>query len=409
MLVGGPSALWPQVIDEYQRRYPSQPAVWETGANITPGQVDLVFAYYPTSEELRGSQPLSSTHWLGFPTEFAAAAWKQPIDQSASARASAYLDEGGVENGVRLLAYLYSLVHSGAAAAEPPVKRPQVGIYHPDAPDVFPDYESYQDWWQRTAAASRVKVEGNPRVVAVSFFSTWLRGRDVATIDTFIRQLETHGFLPVAAFGYPLDTLTPLLQSQGVVQPEIVIALNATLSSPKDADTYASWGVPVLNGMVTRESAEQWRANQKGLPADRIAAHLSLPERSGLIAPTLVATTETAANGTKSTAPFLPGIEALIARVQRMLALQSKPNADKRVALIYYDNPAGKGNIGASYLQVFPSLRNMLAALAGDGYRVPEPLPDEAMLRRLLEANGRNVELWAEGETQRMAGLSGIS
>jgi cobaltochelatase CobN len=85
------------------------------------------------------------------------------------------------------------------------------------------------------------------------------------------------------------------------------------------------------------------------------------------------------------------------------------PNSRKRVAVIYYDNPAGKGNIGASYLQVFPSLRNILAGLARDGYDIPEPLPDETRLRHLLEANGRNVELWAEGETQRMAAVSGIA
>ena len=68
-------------------------------------------------------------------------------------------------------------------------------------------------------------------------------------------------------------------------------------------------------------------------------------------------------------APFAPGIDALLDRAQRMVALQTTANAEKRVALIYYDNPAGKGNIGASYLQVFPSLRNILAGLAGDGMR----------------------------------------
>ncbi len=50
----------------------------------------------------------------------------------------------------------------------------------------------------------------------------------------------------MAVFGYPLEKLTPLLQSQGVVQAQIVIALNATLSSPKDAAIYDGWGVPVL-------------------------------------------------------------------------------------------------------------------------------------------------------------------
>lgn len=409
VVIGGPNLLWPQIISEYQRRHPSQSAVWDIGPKGKSGQADLIFAYYPTPDELKGAIPLAAQHRLGFPVEFVAAAWKAPIDQQASARASAYLDEGGIENGVRLLAYLFSLVRPGAAAVEPPVKGAQSGIYHPDAGDIFHDYESYRQWWLKAKGASLSSTGISPPVVAVSFFSTWLRGRDLAVIDTVIRRLEAQGCLPIAAFGYPLETQTPLLQSGGLFLPAILIALNATLSSPKDPEVYRSWGVPVLNGMVTRESAEQWRANSKGLPADRMAAHLSLPERAGLIAPTLVATTETAAHGIKTTAPFMPGIDALLDRAQRMLALRSKPNADKRIAVFYYNNPAGKGNIGASYLQVFPSLRNILAGLASEGYEIPEPLPDETVLRRLLEANGRNVELWAEGEKQRMAGVSGVA
>jgi cobaltochelatase CobN len=365
-----------------------------------------VFAYYPTQEQLAPTRARTAKRWLGFPTEFVASVWKREIEQDASARGAAYLDEGGVENGVRLLMYLFSLVRSGAVVAEAPIKGPQVGIYHPGADDIFPDYDSYRRWWESTEAGKHASGTSVP-VVAVSFLSTSLRARDLAVVDAVIHQLEKRGCLPLAVFGYPLDKVTPLLQSQGAMQPQVVLALNATVSAPRDAGIYDEWGVPVLNGLVTRESAEQWRANPKGLPSDRVAAHLSLPERSGLIAATLVATTETAANGTKASMPFVPGIDALLDRVQRMLVLRTKPNAEKRIALIYYDNPAGKGNIGASYLQVFPSLRNILAGLAADGYQIPEPVPDELALRRLLEANGRNVELWAEGETQRMSRVSG--
>jgi cobaltochelatase CobN len=408
VLVGGPSLLWPQVIREYERRYPSQPASWVVDANGDANQPDLVFAYFPTREQLRPTLMLPAKRWLGFPAEFVAAAWKRSVEQDASAKAAAYLDEGGVENGVRLLVYLFSLMRPGAAVAEPPAKSPQVGIYHPDAGEVFLDYDSYRRWWQDTDAGTRTSADHAPPVVAVSFLSSSLRGHDLAVVDAVVRRLEARGVVPLAVFGYPLDALTPLLQSQGVMQAQIVVALNATVSAPRDAAIYDGWGIPVLNGLVTRESAEQWRASAKGLPADRVAAHLSLPERSGLIEPTLAGTTETAANGTKSLAPFAPGIDAALDRAQRMLALRATPNGEKRVALIYYNNPAGKGNIGASYLQVFPSLRNILAGLAGDGYVIPEPLPDETELRRLLEANGRNLELWAEGETQRMAAVTAM-
>lgn len=407
-LVGGPNLLWGQITREYEQRYPTQRATWIINASGDAVPPDLVFAYYPTQEQLRPTLAWSTPRQLGFPVGFVSAAWKRDVEQDASARASAYLDEGGVENGVRLLVYLFSLVRPGAAAAEPPIAGPQAGIYHPESGGVFVDYDSYRRWWDGTDAGARAGSRDPRPVVALSFFSTSLRGRDLALVDAIVRTLEARGCVPLAVFGYPLDTVTPLLQSQGVIQAQAVIALNATLSSPKDAEIYDAWGVPVLNGLVTRESAEQWRANAKGLPSERVAAHLSWPERSGLIEPTLVGTTETAANGIKTTAPFVAGIDALIDRAEKIVALRSTPNAAKRVALIYYDNPAGKGNIGASYLQVFPSLRNILAALSADGYTVPQPLPDEADVRRMLEANGRNLELWAEGEKQRMAAVDAM-
>jgi cobaltochelatase CobN len=366
--------------------------------------LDLIFGYYPTPQELQDSLPLSAKRWLGIPAEPLEDAWKRAIDRDASSRASAYLDEGGVENGVRLLQYLYSLVRSSQPPAEPPVKGPQSGIYHPEHGEVFSDYASYSRWWKSLRGR-----EDLPPAVAIPFFSSWLRGRDLAAIDAMIRRLESAGLLPIAVFGYPLGKLTPLLRDSGQFQPSLVISLSATLSSPKDAEIYQSWGVPALNGLVTRESEAQWKANAKGLPADRMAAHLSFPERSGLIEATLAATTETSANGTKSTQPLMEGIAALSNRARRLLALQTKPNTAKRVALIYYNNPPGKGNIGASYLQVFPSLRNILAGLAAEGYRIPEPLPNETALRRLIEANGRNLELWAEGEKQRIASMAGGS
>jgi hypothetical protein len=69
-------------IREYERRYPSQTAVWQVGANNDSGQPDLVFAYYPTPDELKGSVSPGATHALGFPTEFVAATWKQPVDRA---------------------------------------------------------------------------------------------------------------------------------------------------------------------------------------------------------------------------------------------------------------------------------------------------------------------------------------
>jgi len=95
VLVGGPNLLWPQVIREYERRYPSQPATCVIDANRDAthdaDQPDLMFAYYPTQEQLKPTLTLSAKHWLGFPTEFVGATWKRSVEQDASAKAAAYI------------------------------------------------------------------------------------------------------------------------------------------------------------------------------------------------------------------------------------------------------------------------------------------------------------------------------
>ena len=47
-----------------------------------------------------------------------------------------------------------------------------------------------------------------------------------------------------------------------------------------------------------------------------------------------------------------------------------KANRDKRVAIVFYNYPAGKANIGASYLNVAESIANILQRLKQEGYDV---------------------------------------
>lgn len=151
-IVGGPQPLWPEVLVEFQHRHPTLAVTWEFRVPSEAHNVDLVFAYYPTPEELRGSQLLTANRHLGFPVELA---WNQPVDAEASGRAAAYLDEGGVENGVRLLLYFYSLVRPGAPLAEKPMSGPRSGIYHPDAPELFSSYAAIATGGARNTRAGQ--------------------------------------------------------------------------------------------------------------------------------------------------------------------------------------------------------------------------------------------------------------
>ena len=83
--------------------------------------------------------------------------------------------------------------------------------------------------------------------------------------------------------------------------------------------------------------------------------------------------------------------ESVPARLMAAAQAGAKANADKRVAVIYYNHPPGRQNIGADNLDVPASLFDLLHALKAAGYTVGElPASPEALLDRIM-AHGVNL------------------
>lgn len=152
-------------------------------------------------------------------------------------------------------------------------------------------------------------------------------------------------------------------------------------------------GVPVLKALrITERNATQWRLSPDGLPPETVQYRVALPELQGTGQPIVVAVAGKAetdrATGLEIKRPQLVAAEAgrLIARALRWQRLAELPNRDKRVALIYYNHPPGRQNIGADNLNVPASLFDMLQALKAAGYRTGElPATPEALLDRIMQ------------------------
>ena len=157
----------------------------------------------------------------------------------------------------------------------------------------------------------------------------------------------------------------------------------------------------VIDLMTSRDSYETWSKSAFGITPERLSTQVALPEIAGATEPIVAGTTEKAAGvAGPVTKPIRERIEMAVSRGARWLALQDKPNAEKRIGLLYFNNPPGKGNIGASYLNVFPTLVAVLARLRESGYQTGGQLPTEKELESLLEISGRNIEVWAPGELE---------
>jgi len=312
-----------------------------------------------------------------------------------------YWTYGGAENIARCLAFLY--VRLGGRqdiVVEPPEPTATVGIYHPRAPSVFLSLDAYLEWHRRLRT-----VPANAPVVGVLFYHTHLKSRDTGHIDALIAAIEQHGMIPLAVFGWPPPVAEPFLTRDGRCVAEGIFALNLGFARPADQEFFNRLNVHVINLMTTRQSRQQWLEAPQGLRSDQLGLQVAAPERAGATEPITFAATERSTDGASQfSLPIAERVQAAVRRMARWIALRRKPNAEKRVAILYYNNPPGRGNIGASYLDVPASLAAILERLRQEGYQTGDRIPTQGELLRMLEAGGRNVEQWAPGELERLAG-----
>lgn len=156
--------------------------------------------------------------------------------------------------------------------------------------------------------------------------------------------------------------------------------------------------VPVFKAVRLHDStAQAWRLSEHGLEWDSIYYRISMPEMQGVSQPIVIAAaglaqidslTGIAVTRVESIAPQ---VEQLTGRVAGWGRLQQLRNADKHVAIVYYNHPPGRHNIGADNLDVPASLLEILKALRRDGYDTG-PLPEtSAELLERLQQDGVNL------------------
>ena len=136
---------------------------------------------------------------------------------------------------------------------------------------------------------------------------------------------------------------------------------------------------------------------------------VAMPELQGMIEPIPVAAEversidpQTGA-AIASFVPIDARLQRVVERISRWIELQTKPNSEKRVALIYYNHPPGKQNIGADYLNVPETIVELLRSLLRDGYDARNIPPNADAMVDLLTRRGINVANYAAGQRRLLA------
>lgn len=323
--------------------------------------------------------------------------------QAAWLAGHAYWNSRGSENSAGLIAWL--LARTGAAVEVPaPAYRDALRYYRHG----------------RVVQAGELGLAADTPAVALldTDAGDQLGNRDL--LDSLCQRLEAAGtqcFAVLARWGdASLTAVQSLPDISAPAKLGAIVSLQGFVVGGGDgweavAAALEGLDVPVLSAirLATRTEAE-WRLSGDGVPAAEVHYRVGMPEFQGVSQPLVVAAAEAPGidplTGLRLavTRPLEDEVGRLVRRVDNWLALQRKANADKRVAIVYYNHPPGRHNIGADNLDVPSSLWHILKRLQAAGYDTGElPATPEALLEQIQQ---RGINLPENGEAlRRMAPL----
>lgn len=316
-----------------------------------------------------------------------------------------YYEEGGPENLRNLIFFLLARELGEDVAAAPPRPMPEEGIFDPHTDRVFHDFEAYVEAYEA--------YRPDQPWVGLTVLRTYVISGQTRHVRAMAEALEERGLNVLTIFGHPEPPNLErwFFDEAGAPRVSTVVAMSLRLGVDPDAlgPVLDRLDAPVLNAIsLSRQSAVEWREDPTGIGVTERAWQVGNPELGGLVAPTVVAAKEPRADPALGLEvleyrPIEEGIERVADRAAALVRLGATPASERRVAMIYYNYPPGKENVGASYLNVLPgSLSGILAALDSAGYDVGDhSLEPDAVFERVM-AFGRNAGPWTGGELNRL-------
>jgi len=312
---------------------------------------------------------------------------------------TAYKDAGGAVN-------MANMVRAALAktlklkAVSPPDKLPEMAYYNPLNNRSYNDFASYQK------DCSWCKA-GRAYVGIMMYRNNALSGKGETAV-ALANALSSRGLNPLVTYGIhtnqEIEQLFLDAQGKSRVAGVLMLAGKFDMNPLTTVPLLQKLNVPFIN-LITlmTQNIEQYQASPIGLDMMERSWQVGSTELGGAIAPTVIASKERFHDAEldvtyDSDMPIPERVERAVDRIRQYIELQREMNLNKRVALIYYNYPPGKENIGASYLNVLPkSLWTMLQRMKAEGYNVGTLPKDENALFELVHEQGVNVNGHAPG------------
>ncbi|MCA0175762.1 MAG: cobaltochelatase subunit CobN [Proteobacteria bacterium] len=307
--------------------------------------------------------------------------WGGGLSEAQARPLVSYYANGGQRNFEGFFSLLAATLEGRPAPADlkPPVVFPKTAVYHPQAPQlVFASAADFLRWRGVTPAAAGAP---RPPVVAIPMHQQYIASMQTGFIDDLVARIEQRGAVAMPIYGpmMPAGAIARVLQPQADAPPlaDALINTQIMLNAEGRRDEFAALGLPVVQAIAYRRGDEaDWAADPHGVALMDVPFYLAQPEYAGVIDIQIAAATR---KSDDALVAIPDQAQATVDKVLALIDLQRKPAADKQLALMFWNYPAGEKNFSAAFLNVPQSLRSTLSALRRAGYDVPPP-PQEAEL-----------------------------
>ncbi|MDW4908096.1 cobaltochelatase subunit CobN [Streptomyces sp. ADMS] len=304
------------------------------------------------------------------------------------AEALRYLVEGGPANLVEMARFLSDTVLLTGEGFVEPRKMPEYGVH-----------------------GSYARENGRP-TIGVLFYRAHELSGNTGFVDTLCDAIEARGAnaLPVycgSLRGADAGLYELLAGADALVAT--VLAAGGTHASEAsaggdeeawDIGALADLDVPVLQGLCLTSSRATWDGSDAALSPMDAAMQVAIPEFDGRLITVPFSFKEDGPDGV----PVYVADPERAARVAgiavRHARLKHKPNADKKLALVFTAYPTKHSRVGnAVGLDTPASAVRVLDALRAAGYSLTEyPDNGDELIHRLIAAGGHDVEWLTEDQ-----------
>ncbi|MER6469864.1 cobaltochelatase subunit CobN [Streptomyces collinus] len=302
------------------------------------------------------------------------------------AEALRYLVEGGPANLTELARFLSDTVLLTGEGFEEPQGMPEYGVH----------------------GAYELR-EGRP-TVGVLFYRAHELSGNTGFVDTLCAAIEAKGANALPVYCGSLRGadagLYELLGKADALVATVLAAGGTHASQASAGGDEESWDigaladldVPVLQGLCLTSSRAAWEASDAALSPMDAAMQVAIPEFDGRLVTVPFSFKE---QGPDEVPVYVadPERAARVAGIAlRHARLKHRPNAEKRIALVFTAYPTKHSRVGnAVGLDTPASAVRVLDALRDAGYGLTEyPDNGDELIHRLIEAGGHDVEWLTE-------------